>query len=147
MVGKLARIFGITGGALTLLPCLVYIVQCAYTLSLPDTTPLSWETKGYTFGFMTISFVPAFLAAVGFIGSFFVHKKHILAGVMMVASGALILVISPFTSVMIFDSPVLRWLYTIFSLLLIAAGILALIPRPVIAPPKHQEISPSPNAQ
>jgi len=91
MLRKLARIFGIVGGALSLLPWLVVVAECAYAFALPATDFYSREGQGYAYGFLIISLVPTLIAAVGLTGSFLVRKKHILAGIMLIASGALLL--------------------------------------------------------
>lgn len=152
MLRKLARILGIVGGALILLPCLVFIAQSIYTLSLPDTTPLSWESKGYTYGFMMMSIIPAVIAAVGFAGSFFVRKKHVLAGVLMIVCGVMLLIppafyISGLVYAMLTDATTasITWLSAIPALLLIFAGILSLLYRPVSGT-EGRAVSPSDNA-
>lgn len=154
MVGKLARIFGITGGALTLLPCLLFIADCIYSLALPSSVK-NFESDGYAFGFLILLGIPfTILATVGFAGGFLVRKRHILAGVMMIASGLLMLVFGGiieynfvFRELLNMASPPTIWLSRIPQLLLIAAGILSLIYHPGIALPKPQEDTPSENAE
>jgi len=46
MLAKLARILGIVGGALILLPYLLIVADCIDTLTLPDSA-IHFESKGY----------------------------------------------------------------------------------------------------
>ncbi len=73
MTGKLARILGIAGGGLTLLPNLISMASYIYTLTLPD-EGLHFEAKGYASGFLVMTILPCILSAVGFTSSFFVRR-------------------------------------------------------------------------
>lgn len=94
MSGKLARFFGIVGGGLTLLPNLISIVSYLVTLSLPD-EGMHFEIKGYTSGALFITILPCLIAATGFFSSFFVRRKPLLTGVLMLTCGLLMTLLIP----------------------------------------------------
>ncbi len=120
MTKKISRILGIIGGALTLLPWLWMTVQCAWALLHPYSAA-NFESKGYTSGFLVFSVLYSVISLAGLIGSLLVCKKRILAGVLMIVSGALMFA---------FGLPMLllgtRWLIKLPPVLLVAAGVLSL---------------------
>jgi len=138
VTGKLARILGLVGGTLTLLPYIFTIFLCISTLARPD-NQVHFESQGYAYGFLMLSSVPALFAAAGFIGSFFVRKKHTLSGVMMTTSGMfLLLTRMPIASlglgILTTDTAeyieTVGYILHIPPLLLIATGVLSLVYQP-----------------
>lgn len=127
MIKKLSRILGIAGGALALLPILYFMGQCVYTLLLPD-VGLHFESKGYAYGFLILNIIPCVVAIVGLVGGLIVRKKPVLGSVLMIVSGALLPCVAP-----------LSWMLIPGPVLLVAAGILALIAKESSShqPPSH----------
>ena len=113
MVRKLSPVFGIIGGALTMLPGLGLAAQSIWTLLQPDGA-VHFEAKGYASFFVIVGAMYTLISGIGLTGGLIVRKKPALAGVLMLISGMLMLMLA------------MQWYYQIAPLLLVAAGILAL---------------------
>lgn len=150
MLSKLARIFGIVGGALTLLPYLLFLAKYV-SLNLT----FHFESDKFASGFLVVCLVPMLITLAGLIGIFLVRKKHTLAGVLMLASGILTIgfpsilytMLLGTRAIPLMNNPVLVWLQKLPQLLLIAAGVLALLYRPIAALTETQQTPPSDNAE
>ncbi len=127
MKKKLIRIMGIVGGALTMLPYLLFVGQCLYTLALPD-GEVHFESKGYAGGFLVIFALPAVASIAGFIGSLLVNKRRKPGAILMIISGAIIFMFGIpllfFGYTIPYDIKV--WVEKIPPLMLIAAGAILL---------------------
>jgi hypothetical protein len=120
---KLSRVLGITGSAAALLPCLYVIGECIYTFTLPDSA-VHFETKGYASAQFIFSLIPAFIAAFGAAGALLARKKSRLGPALMIASGLLLFITMIPVSVTLGI-----WIEYVPPLILISAGMLALISR------------------
>ncbi len=130
MKRKLARILGISGGALSVLPWLVFIGGCIWTLSLPD-NEVHFESKGYASGFLIIFLILLLVSAAGLTGGLLVHKKRKLGVVLMIVSGGILLFIQvPLKT---------EWWLMIGPPLLVAAGIIAFNIDPAEEPPPDEK--------
>ncbi len=150
MSGKLARVFGIAGGGLTLLPNLISMASYIYTLTLPD-EGLHFEAKGYASGFLVLTIVPCLLSAVGFTSSFFVRRKPLLTGVLMITSGMLMTILIPISyfgisamaePTIIMNDTLFLCLIDITPLMLTAAGILSIVYRESVLRSKENSVVP-----
>ncbi len=151
MTGKLARIFGLVGGGLTLLPNLISMALYTYTLTLPD-EGLHFEAKGYASGFMVMTILPCILSATGFISGFFVRRKPLLTGVLMITCGFLMTVVMPISYVsieemiyengIIINADIALCLIRIPPLMLTAAGVLSIVHRESVLCRKENSAEP-----
>ncbi len=135
MLRRLSRIFGIIGSAFTLLPYAMVIAYCASVLAAPVGEHSMGEGKGYAFVYLMIISVPALLSTAGFIISFFVRKKPLAAGIVMILSGginlAMPLIINKIIPMIIhsIETQIVFMAWVSFALLLICAGVLGIISR------------------
>lgn len=114
-----------------LVPYIWFIANCLYNLSLPDTTGLSGESKGYAEGYLLITVIPALLSAVGLIGSLLVSRISKAPGILMIIAGAII-ILFPASSLalsLLLKVHVDTLITYIPPLMVLAAGILALVSR------------------
>lgn len=120
MLKKLSRIFGIAGGALSLIESLFFAIVSAFAI-YPESVP-SDQALNYT----TFSFITAILVVLGsiaaLIASLNVREHSVIAGAVLIVTGALMLFYN--VSVIL---PGAVWLYCIPPVLVIAAGAFALI--------------------
>ena len=146
MSGKLARIFGIVGGGLTLLPNLISIALYVYVLLLP----MHSEAQGYSLGFLIITILPCLVSAAGFISSFLVRKKPFLTGILMMTCGLLMVVLTPISYIaieeMMYDNGIIvntniaLWLIRIPPLMLTVAGIFSIVYRDSVLRSKNNAV-------
>lgn len=108
MLTKISRIFGIAGGMLALFSILYNVIS-------PEAFGEDWDTAVITI----------FIAAASFAANFFFSEKPVLAGVLMISSGVLLFPCFVETSYTLFSLRPM-WFPFIPTLLLIAAGTLAL---------------------
>jgi hypothetical protein len=116
---KLIPILGITGGVLSLLESMLFTVVFSFTAVQPSSMSVNcivFPAHNFQTGIFLI-----FVSAAGLAGSFIVRESPVKAGAVMIISGALL-----FLSYMITFMSRDR-LLGIPSLLLIAAGLLALL--------------------
>ncbi len=137
---KLTRILGIVGGALTLLPWVIFIGQSIYTFALPD-SEVHFEAKPFAFIVLVLGIIFCAIAVMGFIGSLLVAKKHTVAGALMLTSGFLNLFTLPM-SANVFDGllyiPFIGYVILIPPVLLIVAGLLSFVCKP--AKPQAEQL-------
>lgn len=120
-----------------------------YTLILPD-EGLHFEAKGYASGFLVMTILPCILSATGFISGFFVRRKQLLTGVLMITCGFLMTVLMPLSYITIeeiiyengtiINVDIALYLIRIPPLMLTAAGILSIVHRESVLRSKENSV-------
>ncbi len=143
MSGKLARVFGIVGGGLTLLPNLISIALYVYVLLLP----IHSESQGYSYGLLIFTILPCLLSVTGFISSFLIRRKPFLTGVLMITCGLLMVFLTPisyagieemmYENGIFIDTNIALGLIRIPPIMLTAAGIFSIVSRDTVSHRKN----------
>lgn len=137
MLKKLSRILGVTGSVLAMLPYLLTIAYCLRVIITSNNQnniagDISGEGTGLAYVLVFIYIAPVLLSFSGIIGSFYVRRRPVAAGIVMALSGMLGLLYafgyyfsSPFPAPPEIAVPA----KILAAALLFAAGVLAVISR------------------